>query len=198
MKKLLFLLVFIPLVSFGQKISFADFSISPQYIEASDERLASMVNASVIYHNESTQGKINWAKETKAHTRMYYLRNGTKFDFILIKKQLKLNELITYIDSKSAEFLNMWNKMKEDMFNKEENPVVNFKYKPDLIDSGFGTLHSKYNYMYSITKLNSNNLPPYENTYWININNILYSIHIKSIDKKYPNSINDVIIGINN
>ena len=194
MKKLLILL-FIPLVSFGQ----IDFLISPKYVEASDEQLAIMTNQSVIYHKENIEGKIKWAKETKEQTRMYYLKGGTKYDFILIKKQTQLNsnEFRMLIDSKSIEFLNMWNKMKEDMFNKEENDVVNVKVNFKLIDSNFGTLHNKYNYMYSKTKISSNNvdLPPYENTYWININNILYSIHIKSADK-FSYEIDDIIIRI--
>ena len=38
------------------------------------------------YHKENIEGKIKWAKETKEQTRMYYLKGGTKYDFILIKK----------------------------------------------------------------------------------------------------------------
>lgn len=190
------------LVSFGnyaQELDFANFSVSSKYYTASDEKLADVTDSATLFFNDTSEGKKKWALETKKHTRMYLLNNGSN-DNLIIKKQVEINseQFRTLISSKDNDFLNSWNKMiyKTDQDNADGSGPISTSLDLEIIESGFGTFNNKYNYLYTIIKSIDNSQSFFQNAIWITVDSILYTINITSSTLSLI-YLEDVIVSIN-
>lgn len=183
--------------NYAQELDFADFSVSSKYYTASDEELAYLTDSATLFFNNTSEEKKRWATETKKHTRIYILNNGSN-ENLIIKKQLEINseEFRTMISSKDNGFLNTWNKMiyKKDEANADGSGPLTISLGLEIIKSDFGTFNNKYNYLYTIIKSGDETQSFFQNAILITVDSMIYTINITSSTLIY---LEDVIISIN-
>ncbi len=184
MKKLI-LLLFIPIVSFGQDSDFANFLISSKYYEGSNDQLATMTEDAIFYFNQSEEEKRKWAIETRKQTRVFFLKNSTEQNNITIKKQEKLNskEFNDLVRSKNKDFLNYWNNMlrESDKENAKGTGISIVPLNYEIIKSDFGSFNNNYDYFYTLTKTSDGSQIVFQNAIWIIVNNMSYLITVTSV-----------------
>jgi hypothetical protein len=198
MRKLLLItgLLILPALIYGQK-TYPEFILSKKFVEGPDESLAKIVDESVVYHNETPLGKSRWAINTKKQTQLYVLKDPNIYGLVLIKNQSKINSIDfrNFISSKDKELLDIWTRTKEEIYS--ENIVTDDRIDHKILKTGFGNFENKYNYVFtkSLISRKIDGMFQYDKTYFIVINELLYSIHIKSQDE-YNLDINNVLIDI--
>lgn len=197
MKKLLILtsLLILPTLIYSQ-ITYPKFILSKKFVEGPDEYLAEMVDESLVYQNETTMGKIKWAKNTKKQTQLYVLKDANKYGLVLIKNQSKINSIDfrKFINSKNKGLLDIWTRNKEQMIS--DNIVADSGIDMKILKIEFGDFDNKYNYLItkSLLTQKTDGGFQYDSSYFIVIKELLYSINIKSLDENLD--INNVLIDI--
>jgi len=197
MKKLLILtsLLILPTLIYSQ-ITYPKFILSKKFVEGPDEYLAEMVDEILVYQNETTMGKIKWAKNTKKQTQLYVLKDANKYGLVLIKNQSKINSIDfrKFINSKNKGLLDIWTRNKEQMIS--DNIVADSGIDMKILKIEFGDFDNKYNYLItkSLLTQKTDGGFQYDSSYFIVIKELLYSINIKSLDENLD--INNVLIDI--
>ena len=197
MKKLLILtsLLILPTLIYSQ-ITYPKFILSKKFVEGPDEYLAEMVDEILVYQNETTMGKIKWAKNTKKQTQLYVLKDANKYGLVLIKNQSKINSIDfrKFINSKNKGLLDIWTRNKEQMIS--DNIVADSGIDMKILKIEFGDFDNKYNYLNtkSLLTQKTDGGFHYDSSYFIVIKELLYSINIKSLDENLD--INNVLIDI--
>ena len=197
MKKLLILtsLLILPTLIYSQ-ITYPKFILSKKFVEGPDEYLAEMVDEILVYQNETTMGKIKWAKNTKKQTQLYVLKDANKYGLVLIKNQSKINSIDfrKFINSKNKGLLDIWTRNKEQMIS--DNIVADSGIDMKILKIEFRDFDNKYNYLItkSLLTQKTDGGFQYDSSYFIVIKELLYSINIKSLDENLD--INNVLIDI--
>ena len=196
MKKLLILssLLILPTLIYSQ-ITYPKFILSKKFVEGPDEYLAEMVDESLVYQNETTMGKIKWAKNTKKQTQLYVLKDANKYGLVLIKNQSKINSIDfrNFINSKNKGLLDIWTRNKEQIIRG--NIVADSGIDMKILKIEFGDFDNKYNYLITKSLIQKTDGGFwYDSSYFIVIKELLYSINIKSLDENLD--INNVLIDI--
>ena len=180
MKNILFTLaLLVSFSSFGQKTSFADFTISEEFIEANEQTFLELLIDATLLVKMSTKERMETILRIKETTRAY-IRNANNEENILINK----SEL-----GPSKQLLEMIRTQIEYQTSQRLEGI-----KVTLLDSGFGNYQNKFDYIFFQTLFDFDGSDRYSCQYIISVRNENFHIIINT---KEGLEIQDVFNDIN-
>ena len=170
MKKLILLLLFIPLVSFGQNNFANEFVFKNEFVDASKELALSEL------FDSATLLELSEAERLEA-----YNYNRQNFRFIVKKNS---NDALENIGIFKGELPPSW-KLLDFLrinFKKYANELLSEEVFMELLESGIKTFNGKHTYVYLHSLTTISGVERFSNTYYISVNKKNFQISINSFD----------------
>ena len=170
MKKLILLLLFIPLISFGQDNFANEFVFKNEFVDASKElALGELFDSTTLL-------ELSEAERLEAY-------NYNRQTFRLIVKKGS-NDVVENIGIFKGEFSPSWELLDflKINFEKSINAIVGEGMSVELLESGIKTLNGRHTYIYLHSLTTIGGVERFSNTYYISVNKKNFQISINTFN----------------